>query len=231
VNEITTIILTAVAIFIVLVLGWWLLIASEGVYLGRRVVIYLYDRFAARYDGVKHFRRELEHRYLAQPLMTRIAPNRAPLILDIATGTGRLPTTMIRYAHFRGRVIGVDLSRRMLDYAVPKFVDEPRVLFMQSDAAHLPFPNDAFDVVVSLEALEFMVDQGAAFAELARVLKPGGLFLITNRINTRWMPRKTFSNDQLVDMLFALGLDEIEIEKWQLDYDRVWGLKPYDPTP
>jgi len=119
----------------------------------------------------------------------------------------------------------------MLDYAVPKFVDEPRVLFMQSDAAHLPFPNDAFDVVVSLEALEFMVDQGAVFAELARVLKPGGLFLITNRINTRWMPRKTFSNDQLVDMLFALGLDEIEIEKWQLDYDRVWGLKPYDPTP
>ena len=225
------ILITAFVIFVLLGLGWWLLIASEGVYLGRGVVVYLYDRFAKRYDGVKHFRREYDHRYLAQPIMIRVAPNKAPVMLDVATGTGRLPLAMIRHAQFQGKIIGADLSRPMLDHAQPKFTNEPRVTLLHTAAETLPFPNETFDVVSCLEALEFMVDRQRVLAELVRVLKPGGLLLISNRINTRWMPRKLYTNDQLVEALFSLGMDDIEIEKWQVDYDRVWGLKPEHAAP
>lgn len=230
-TDVAALLAAAIGLFIVILLGWWLFIASEGVYLGRRMVIFLYDRFAPRYDNVKGYKRELEHRYLAQPLMSRIAPNRDPLVLDIATGTGRLPLALIRYAHFQGRVIGIDLSVKMLQHGSSKFTDQPRVLLLHAAAEHLPFLSSAFDVVTMLEALEFIVEQRTVFAEIARVLKPGGLLLITNRINTRFMPRKTFTNEQLVEILFAFGFDDVEIEKWQLDYDRVWARKPAQPSP
>jgi ubiquinone/menaquinone biosynthesis C-methylase UbiE len=216
---------------IIIALGWWLLIESEGVYLGRRVVIWLYDLYAGRYDDIKHFRSEYDHRFLAQPLMKRLARNKAPLILDVATGTGRLPLAMIRHTHFKGRVIGVDLSERMLRQAQVKFAGEDRVTLMLAPAENLPFLDDSFDVVTCLEALEFMREPAKVVHECIRVLRPGGVLLITNRINTRWMPGKIFTGDEMAYMLLAFGIDEIEIEKWQFDYDRVWGLKPIEPPP
>jgi len=89
----------ALIALIIIGLGWWLLIESEGVYLGRRVVIWLYDLYAGRYDDIKHFRQDYDHLFLAQPLMQRIAPNRAPLVLDVASGTARLPLALLRHKH------------------------------------------------------------------------------------------------------------------------------------
>ncbi|MFN8531010.1 MAG: class I SAM-dependent methyltransferase [Anaerolineae bacterium] len=227
-------ILLAIAIPLIVFVGWWLLIASEGVYLGRRVVIWLYDLFAPRYDGIKGFRQEYDHRFLAQPMMKRLAPETAPLILDVATGTGRFPLAMSRHPKFRGRVIGVDLSRPMLRYGQPKFGviqnRYARVNLMQANAERLPFPDACFDAVTCLEALEFMIHQQVVLAEMLRVLKPGGVLLITNRINTRWMPRKTYTTEQYVDLLFSVGVDDISVEKWQVDYDRVWGIKQSEPN-
>ncbi len=225
-NVILIVLLAVIGIGGLIFLGWWLLIASEGVYLGRRVVILLYDWFAPRYDGVKGFRREYEHRFLAQPIMQEIAPEKSPLMLDVATGTGRLPLAMIRHPQFSGRVIGIDLSLPMLRHALPKFSGDARVLFAQSPAERVPFADDTFDVVTCLEALEFVSDQRAALAEMFRVLKPGGMILITHRINTRWLPRKTYTRDHYAEMLLDAGFDEIRFKPWQVDYQQVWGIKP-----
>ena len=73
-SGILTIILLGTLIAALMLLGWWLLVASEGVYLGRWMVILLYDRFAHRYDNVKHYHREYEEMYLAKPIMDTIAP-------------------------------------------------------------------------------------------------------------------------------------------------------------
>jgi hypothetical protein len=69
---------------------WYLLIETEGVYLGRRVVIWLYDVFATRYDGIKEYEPVWEMLLLTQPIMAINGNDDDPLILDIATGTGRL---------------------------------------------------------------------------------------------------------------------------------------------
>ncbi len=232
-NDLLSLLILALIAAGIVALGWWLLIETEGVYLGRRVVIWLYDVYAGRYDDIKHFRREYDHMYLAQPILKRIEPNTAPLILDVATGTGRLPLAMIRHTHFRGHVIGADLSRRMLDQASRKFTSEHPVSLIVAPAEYLPFADDTFDVVTCLEALEFMVNPRSVLAELVRVLKPNGLLLITNRISTKLMPGKTFATEDLVRILFMLNIDEISVEKWQVDYDQVWGLKlpPDSPAP
>lgn len=219
----------------IVALGWWLLIESEGVYLGRRVVIWLYDRYAGRYDDIKHFRQDYDQMYLAQPLMARLAPNRAPQILDIATGTARLPLALARHKWFAGRIVGIDLSRQMLAQAALKLDRYAReygeiapVLLIHAPAETLPIPNGSFDAVTCLEAFEFMPDPDASLREAVRALRPGGVLLITNRLTGRWMPGKTWTEARLRELLAQNGIVKVEFEPWQVDYIRVWGVKRAD---
>jgi len=208
-----------------IVLGWWLLIASEGVYLGRKTVIWLYDLYAHHYDGVKGYRREYEHMFLAQPIMEEIAPLTSPLMLDAATGTGRLPLAMLHHTHFEGRIVALDLSWRMLKIAAHKLRGIKNVWLLWCPAETLPFPDNAFDVVTCLEALEFTPNPEKTLAELVRVLRPGGLLLVTNRVNTRLMPGKTWSDAQVLALMEQLGMVDVDIDIWQVDYNKVWGRK------
>lgn len=207
-------------------LGWWLLIATEGVYLGRRVVIWLYDIYANYYDDVKNYQSLYEHALLAEPIMDQVAPHQSPLILDVATGTGRLPLAMLNHSSFQGRVIGIDLSRRMLRNAAEKlngYGDQATLIWCPAEK--LPFADDTFDVVTSLESLEFMSSPKAVVTEMIRVLRPGGLLLMTNRIGTRLMPGKTWSKEQLTELLSTFDLDDAYVEAWQVDYHKVWAVK------
>ena len=207
---------------------WWLLIETEGVYLGKRVVIWLYDLYARRYDRVKQFDDYADQLLLAEPLLDRLRPQADPLILDLATGAGRLPLLMARNGRFEGHVVGLDHSRKMLDVAQSKLMRERFGKFIslaRGDAMDLPFPDGAFDAVACLESLEFFPDAEAALAELTRVLRPGGLLLTSNRIATRWMPGRTLSRPRLTRILNACGMLAIEFEAWQEDYDKVWARK------
>lgn len=222
----------AVVGVLVVILGWWLLIATEGVYLGRRVVIWLYDLYADRYDHIKNYQSIYEHALLAQPIMEHIAPHKAPLMLDVATGTGRMPLAMLNHAHFQGRVVAVDLSRRMLAHAADKLYGQlDRAPLLWCPAEKLPFADDTFDVVTSLESLEFMRNPAAVLQEMIRVLRPDGLLLVSNRINTRLMPGKTWTKEQLAELLAQAGIEDAEIEAWQEDYHRVWAIKGGTSAP
>lgn len=220
--------LAAAALFGLGLLVWWLIFETEGVYLGRRVVIWLYDLYAGRYDSIKAVDESDEHLLLAAPIMERLAPHTDPFVLDVATGTGRLPLALAGHARFEGHVIGLDLSRRMLYRAALKMQQEhfeDFITLLRAPAENLPFPDNSFDLVTCLEALEFIPRQQTALAEMARVLRPGGLLLLTNRINTRWMPGQTRTRDQLAKALEAAGLRDVVFEHWQMDYQKVWASK------
>lgn len=217
------------------VLLWWLLVTTEGVYLGRGVVIWLYDLYAGRYDGIKQYDSFSEAVYLARPVLDRLAHLRAPLVLDVATGTGRLPLTLLEQPEFQGRVIALDLSRKMLAGAADKLAPfGTRVSLLHHPAERLPFPDDTFDLVACLEALEFMMHPLAVLGELVRVLRPGGLLVLTNRQGwgARFMPGKTLSHDRLARVLRAdLGMERVDVQRWQVDYRLVWAVKPGHSHP
>lgn len=218
--------------FAVFVLLWWLLITTEGVYLGRRTVIFLYDLYARRYDGIKDYNTEYERLLLANPIMGYIAPHQSPLVLDVATGTGRLPLALLEHAHFHGQVIGADLSLRMLQSGAEKLNSyNGRASLIWGPAEKLPFEDKSFDVVTCLESLEFMIDIPTVVSELVRVLRPGGLLLITNRIGTKLMPGKIFDSETISKLLLDYGISDVEIQLWQEDYHRVWAMKDGDSTP
>lgn len=229
-SDLASILLVVLFAFALVALGWWLFIETEGVYLGRRVVVWLYDVYAGRYDDIKHFRSDYDHLFLAQPIMEDVAPVQAPLVLDVATGTGRLPLALLNHAHFQGRVVGLDLSRRMLAHAVPK-LDPVRAPLIWCPAETLPFPDNTFDVVTSLESLEFMEHPNDVLAEMARVLRPGGLLVTTNRRTAKLMPGKAWKDEDLAALFKQIGMSEVELARWQVDYDLYWARKRGDSPP
>ena len=206
---------------------WWLIFQTEGVYLGRRIVIWLYDIYATRYDGIVQHEDIDEHFYLAQPLLNRLE-HTVPRVLDVATGTGRLPLALCQHARFEGHIIALDLSRGMLSQAVDKIEANhfsEYVTFLLANGERLPFADNTFEVVTCLEALEFMPQPQQALTELIRVLQPGGLLLTTQRINERWMPGRLWSRPEITHLLSAAGMHQIEFELWQYDYTKVWARK------
>jgi len=219
---------------------WYLLITTEGVYLGRRVVVGLYDLYARRYDNIKNFDRDWEGITLAAPFLEALQEVERPLILDAATGTARLPLTLFDQPDFQGAIIGLDFSRRMLRVATenvkkpPHAIPPDRLIFLHQTAESLPFPDDTFDAITCLEALEFMPNQHLVLTELVRVLRPGGLLLLTNRKGSGalMMPFKTQAADRLADRLRErYGLIDVRVEIWQVDYQQVWAYKPGELTP
>ena len=225
-------ILALVGLVLLGLLLYWQLIIAEGAYLGPRVVVLLYDWSARIYERIKQFDAGNEQWFLGLPLARALDLIPAPLVLDVATGTGRLPRALLRQPAFEGRVIGLDLSRRMLREAVRRtaqFAD--RLTYIWQDARNLPFNDGTFDAVACLEALEFTPDPWQVLTELVRVLRPGGVLLVTNRIgrDAKLLPGRTFPRDEFERMLHELPLEEVRVRSWQIDYDMAWAVKAGEP--
>ena len=212
---------------------YWQFILAEGAYFGPRVVVLLYDWAAGAYERIKQFDPGAEQWYLGLPLARALDPIPAPLVLDVGTGTGRLPRALLFQPRFRGRVVGLDLSRRMLAKGVSQL--EPyagRVTLIWQDAQELPFLDDTFDAVACLEVLEFTPDPEAVVAGLVRVLRPGGVLLTTNRVgpDARFLPGRAFPPAEFRVMLERLPLEEIRTQTWQVDYELIWAVKAGQPA-
>lgn len=217
-----------VAVLLVLVL-YWLLVATEGTYLGAGVVAFLYDLVAHRYDTIKGFDNDLEEAFVTRPMLLALQDRPAPVVLDVATGTGRIPFLLLSSPVFNGRVVGLDYSRKMLKRAVEKTAGYPdRVIYVWQNAMQLPFPDNSFDLVACVEAIEFMPRPVRVLEELVRVLVPGGMVLTTLRRGweSKVMPRKSWPEDRFAGLLNAAGLEKVEIVPWQVDYSLAWGIKP-----
>jgi ubiquinone/menaquinone biosynthesis C-methylase UbiE len=222
-----------ILIALVVALLYWQLILAEGAYLGKRVVAWLYDVVATRYNSIKHYDPDDDARFLGEPLTLSLQGEAEPLVLDVATGTSRLPLALCQQPFFHGRIIALDNARRMLREATRYVADHrERVTWVWAHAVPLPFDDNTFDLVTCLEALEFMPDTRAALAECARVLKPGGLLLVSNRIATgaKVMPGKTFPKAKFEALLHTLGQSDVTTQVWQFDYDLVWSIKPDNQT-
>jgi len=216
------------AVAVVALIVYWQLIIAEGAYLGPRVVAFLYDVIAHRYNRIKQFNPDDDAYFFVDPLMEWLAETPRPRVLDVATGTGRVPLMLTANPAFDGTLVAVDLARRMLREAA-RALDghSARVLLSAQDGMRLAFGDGAFDAVSCLEALEFMPNPRAALAECVRVLKPGGVLLVTRRAGpwARWMPGRAPSREQFKLQIEALGVWNVQVQTWQVDYDLVWGVK------
>jgi demethylmenaquinone methyltransferase/2-methoxy-6-polyprenyl-1,4-benzoquinol methylase len=154
----------------------------------------MFGRIAMRYDLMNRLmtfgRDSAWRRYTVSELGLASAPG-SGRVLDVATGTGDLAfETLDQFPN--ARVVGLDFVPEMLTLAQQKArtigendgaayplegatgSDAGSLALLAGDALQIPFPEGAFDAVVTGFALRNVTDIPAAFAEMARVTKPGG---------------------------------------------------------
>ena len=92
-------------------------------------------------------------------------------IIDIGCGPGG---NILLLKDF-GRVTGLDMSAEALKFAKTNNFDE----LTQASATNIPFGNESFDMATSFDVLEHIEDDEAVIREVMRILKPGGMFVVT----------------------------------------------------
>jgi ubiquinone/menaquinone biosynthesis C-methylase UbiE len=215
-----------------LALLYWEFVIAEGAHLGPRVVARLYDWVAHRYDRqIKNFDPVTEDEILGLPLATELIETDSPRVLDVACGTGRVSRALLRQLAFDGTVVNLDLAEKMLRVGRAAAPHWPgRRWWLRAPADALPFPDGVFDCVTCLEALEFFRDTRAALRECLRVLKPGGLLVVSNRVG--WeaglILGKTRSRPAFARWLASFPLGVLRIDPWLVDYDLAWARKVRD---
>ncbi len=98
-------------------------------------------------------------------------------VLDVGCGTGVVTRDLAQRVGERGRVVGVDRSRHLIQEAVRRAQGqglEGRIEFQSADGANLPFPNESFDLVVASAVFSHIVEGLQVLADMTRVARPGG---------------------------------------------------------
>ncbi len=166
------------------------------------------SRIASHFDAtVAEYRPAIDERDgRAQAVMAALGDLGGARVLDAGCGKGRY-AALLKRRHPTADVTALDVSAEMLRH-VPA-----GIATVQHSLLDLPFPDDHFDAILCVEALEHAVRIGEAVRELARVLKPGGTLVVIDknreRLGALAMPswERWFEAGELTAMLGALGLD------------------------
>ena len=136
-----------------------------------------FDSFARDYDQwylskIGNFIDKVEKELIADLAKFNIGEN----VLDIGSGTGTYSIWMNKLGL---NVTSIDQSKEMINIAKEKASKEKlNIDWILGDAHVLPFPNQSFDLVVSVTAIEFMDNYRVVLNEAMRVLKPNGRLVI-----------------------------------------------------
>ena len=169
-----------------------------------------FSRSAASYDAAAALQHAVEARllgsldYLDEPALQRAPPQR---VLDLGCGTGRASAAM-QQRWPKAQVLSLDLALPMLrqaslaskrgrfpnaEWLSNPFVQRPRQVC--ADARALPLAESSIDVLFSNLCLQWVDDLDAVFAGFRRVLRPGGLLLVsTFGPETLWELREAFAH-------------------------------------
>jgi arsenite methyltransferase len=103
-------------------------------------------------------------------------------VLDLGSGAGTDSLVAAKMVGSDGSVTGIDMTPEMLAKARAAAAElgANNVEFIESEAESLPFPDASFDVVISNGVIDLIPDKDAVFAELYRVLAPGGRLQIAD---------------------------------------------------
>ena len=120
-------------------------------------------------------------------------PGAGQRVLDLGCGTGH---TSLALAARGAEVVAIDLTEAMLEQGrrLARERGVTAVRFERADATQLPFEDASFDCVTSRLSAHHYTRPEAAVAEAARVLKPGGVFLVSDSVAPEDPALDTFMN-------------------------------------
>ena len=189
-----------------------------------------YDRLAASYD--RRWRDYVD--VTLRAVVGAISFQGQEQILDIACGTGELERLLFsRWPNLQ--IIGTDISTEMLRRAAGKD-ENKKAVFLQAEAAHLPFPDRSFDCAICANSFHYFPSPIKALQEVHRILRPHGTLVLVdwcdNYLSCKlcgiWLrlTDPAFCRTQTVETCRSL-LEQAGFEVVQADHFRVrwiWGM-------
>ena len=128
-------------------------------------------------------------------------------VLDLSCGDGYGSFMMSEYA---SSVLGVDISHEVILGAIKKYSSiKSNLDFQQSDATYLPLADNMFDVVVSFETIEHLLNQEGLLKEIYRVMKPEGLLIISSPNKPVYNSKREQKNEFHVNELDFTEFDSL----------------------
>lgn len=131
-------------------------------------------------------------------------------VIDLGSGAGNDCFVARAEIGETGRVIGIDFSPAMVEKARNNALTRgyKNVEFIEGDIERMPVADNTADVVVSNCVLNLVPDKAAVFAEIYRVLKPGGHFSVSDIVLTGDLPPKIKSAAEMYAGCVASAIDK-----------------------
>ncbi len=140
----------------------------------------LFDRIARRYDtSLARWYFEPIYRKLLEIIKKEVRMSDGARVLDVACGTGEIVVRLAK-KYPASSIVGMDIAPKMLEEAKKKTKGVPAASFVQGNAERLPFDNASFDLVLMSEAFHHFWEPQQSLAEIYRVLKKGGVFILAD---------------------------------------------------
>jgi ubiquinone/menaquinone biosynthesis C-methylase UbiE len=138
-------------------------------------------------------------------------------MLDVGCGPA---VTVDHFARMQFDVYGVDIAPEMIAECERLFGDLPRVHFSVGRIEKLDFPDSFFDVVTCMGVVEYLEDDDAAWREMVRVTKPGGVVIVTlpNRYSPFNVWQRTVYRSLRATGRFVLGRGRPAVEIVHKEY-------------
>lgn len=160
--------------------------------------------------GEYHAHRHQMRYDLVADMVRRHVPERGA-VLDVGCGAALVADKL---ADLPLRYVGLDYGGHHIEFAAEKLRTGPATTiqrsFVRGDGEHLPFQDRLFDVVVMTEVIEHLLRPELAVWEIARVLKPGGVLVLTTN-NASEMPLRSPVSDPFSWLEKAIGFHHDEI--------------------
>ena len=141
----------------------------------------LFSHIAPRYDLINDLQSAGLHRIWKRRLVRLAEVPAGGRALDLCCGTGDVVRTLARTYPGAALIAGLDFAMPMLRIAVLRSASRraaPKLLYLRGDALEIPLRDASFDRITISYGLRNVADIDACLAEVRRVLKPGGSFLV-----------------------------------------------------
>jgi demethylmenaquinone methyltransferase / 2-methoxy-6-polyprenyl-1,4-benzoquinol methylase len=141
---------------------------------GSRGIAAMFDRIADVYDPMNAIISGFQEPRWRRRCVTLAALHPGMAAIDVATGTGNVAGSLHAIVGPGGHVLGVDAAPRMVQRAIRQHGERPGLAFVVGDALALPADDASFDAATIAFGMRNLPDHDRAFAEMARVVRPGG---------------------------------------------------------
>jgi ubiquinone/menaquinone biosynthesis C-methylase UbiE len=144
-----------------------------------------------------------------------LSPQQDDTILELGCGAGYAIKQIIRQIHVN-KLVGLDISKTVIQSARirnRKHLSNGKVKFFHGDVKQLPFKDQSFSKVFSIQSIYFWEDLPTTLSEIYRVLKPGGLIIITlsdGENDNKWEGITTKLEHQVMPIMVQCGFKKIE---------------------